>query len=51
MISIFGKEKIKLLSRGGKLGLGTAYMEGSKLCNGEFIIIMDADFSHHVIFF
>ena len=48
MKNLFGSDKIKLLSRLGKLGLGSAYIDGSKLCQGEFIIIMDADFSHHV---
>jgi len=31
-----------------KLGLGTAYIHGLKRAKGEFIILMDADFSHHV---
>jgi dolichol-phosphate mannosyltransferase len=46
----FGENKIKLLSRPGKLGLGTAYRDGLKLCTGDFIFIMDADLSHHVKF-
>lgn len=40
---------IKLLKRSGKLGLGTAYIEGFKIARQEkydFIITMDADFSH-----
>jgi dolichol-phosphate mannosyltransferase len=48
MIKLFGEKKIKLLKRPGKLGLGTAYRDGSHLCTGNFIFIMDADFSHHV---
>lgn len=47
MQKLFGEKKIKILQRAGKLGLGTAYIEGSKLCTGDFIFIMDADFSHH----
>ncbi|KOB60518.1 dolichol-phosphate mannosyltransferase [Plasmodium falciparum HB3] len=31
----------------GKLGLGSAYMEGLKNVTGDFVIIMDADLSHH----
>lgn len=31
-----------------KLGLGTAYIHGMKHATGDFIIIMDADLSHHV---
>jgi len=29
------------------LGLGTAYVHGLKFATGTFVIIMDADFSHH----
>jgi len=35
------------LEREGKLGLGSAYIDGLKLSTGEFIILMDADLSHH----
>jgi dolichol-phosphate mannosyltransferase len=41
--------RVKLLKRAGKLGLGTAYIEGFKIAldqNYQFIITMDADFSH-----
>lgn len=45
----FGKERIVLAPRSGKLGLGTAYRHGlahvSKSCT--HVIIMDADLSHH----
>ncbi len=34
--------------RDGRLGLGTAYVHGIKFARGNFIIIMDADLSHHV---
>ena len=43
----FSKDKIILLQRPGKLGLGSAYKDGLKLCKGEFIFLMDADLSHH----
>ena len=26
----------------------TAYIHGLNFCTGDFVIIMDADFSHHV---
>lgn len=42
-------KKLHLIQRQGKLGLGTAYIEGFKyaLQNGyEFVLEMDADFSH-----
>jgi dolichol-phosphate mannosyltransferase len=45
--SIFGNEKIKILSRPGKMGLGSAYIDGLKLCKGQFVFLMDADMSHH----
>ncbi|KAI1097614.1 family 2 glycosyltransferase [Jackrogersella minutella] len=36
-----------LKTRSGKLGLGTAYVHGLQFVTGNFVIIMDADFSHH----
>ena len=39
---------IQVLHRAGKLGLGTAYMDGLKLCSGTHVIIMDSDLSHQV---
>uniref|UniRef100_A0A3Q3MQ75 Dolichol-phosphate mannosyltransferase subunit 1 n=1 Tax=Mastacembelus armatus TaxID=205130 RepID=A0A3Q3MQ75_9TELE len=44
---IYGKDKILLRPREKKLGLGTAYIHGMKHATGNFIIIMDADLSHH----
>ncbi len=44
-----GNSRIKLIQRSGKLGLGTAYVEGFKymISNGyEAVVQMDADFSH-----
>ncbi|MDR0927236.1 MAG: polyprenol monophosphomannose synthase [Ignavibacteria bacterium] len=43
-------DKIHILKRAGKLGLGTAYIEGFKYCLAkgfEAIFEMDADFSHN----
>ncbi|KAK6633005.1 dolichol-P-mannose synthesis [Polyplax serrata] len=45
---IFGADKIVLRPREKKLGLGTAYVHGMKHSTGDFIVIMDADLSHHV---
>lgn len=45
---IYGEQKIVLRPRASKLGLGTAYIHGIKHATGDFIIIMDADLSHHV---
>lgn len=45
---IYGEDTIVLRPRASKLGLGTAYVHGIKSARGEFIIIMDADLSHHV---
>ncbi|XP_045762214.1 dolichol-phosphate mannosyltransferase subunit 1 [Maniola jurtina] len=44
---LYGSSKIVLRPREKKLGLGTAYMHGIKHATGNFIIIMDADLSHH----
>ncbi|KAI0011555.1 family 2 glycosyltransferase [Xylariaceae sp. FL0662B] len=38
---------VVLKTRSGKLGLGTAYVHGLQFVTGNFVIIMDADFSHH----
>jgi len=43
----YGKEHVTIVSRKGKLGLGTAYIAGLKAAKGERIILMDADLSHH----
>lgn len=47
---IYGEDKIVLRPRSGKLGLGTAYVHGIKHAKGNFIVIMDADLSHHPMF-
>lgn len=44
---VYGEDRIKLRARPKKLGLGTAYYHGLKHAAGEFVIIMDADLSHH----
>ncbi|XP_020595082.1 dolichol-phosphate mannosyltransferase subunit 1-like, partial [Phalaenopsis equestris] len=44
---LYGKERILLRARPEKLGLGTAYCHGLKHATGDFVIIMDADLSHH----
>ncbi|XP_037089127.1 dolichol-phosphate mannosyltransferase subunit 1-like [Pollicipes pollicipes] len=44
---IYGEERIVLRPRAKKLGLGTAYIHGVKHARGDFIVIMDADLSHH----
>lgn len=41
-------DKIVLHARPGKMGLGSAYIDGLSKCTGDFIILMDADLSHHV---
>ena len=42
------EEKIVLHARPGKMGLGSAYIDVLSKCSGDFIILMDADLSHHV---
>ncbi|XP_064476384.1 dolichol-phosphate mannosyltransferase subunit 1-like [Ornithodoros turicata] len=44
---IYGSHKILLRPRAKKLGLGTAYIHGMKSANGNFVVILDADLSHH----
>ncbi|GAB6032573.1 dolichol-P-mannose synthesis [Chamberlinius hualienensis] len=44
---IYGAQKIVLRPREKKLGLGTAYVHGLEHSTGNFIILMDADLSHH----
>jgi len=44
---IYGADRIVLRPRAKKLGLGTAYIHGIKHATGNFVIIMDADLSHH----
>ncbi|KAF2398310.1 nucleotide-diphospho-sugar transferase [Trichodelitschia bisporula] len=43
----YGTDRIQLRARAGKLGLGTAYVHGLQFATGNYVIIMDADFSHH----
>ena len=47
LIKAYGANRIKLYTRSGKLGLGTAYAHGLQYATGNYVIIMDADFSHH----
>ena len=44
---IYGEEFILIHSRPGKMGLGSAYIDGLQLCTGDFVFLMDADMSHH----
>ena len=44
---VYGARKVRILKRAGKLGLGSAYIDGLALCRGEFVVLMDADLSHH----
>ncbi|XP_047474032.1 dolichol-phosphate mannosyltransferase subunit 1 [Penaeus chinensis] len=44
---IYGEDRIVLRPRAKKLGLGTAYIHGIKHATGNYVIIMDADLSHH----
>jgi dolichol-phosphate mannosyltransferase len=43
----YGEKCVTIVSREGKLGLGTAYVAGLKFAKGDRIILMDADLSHH----
>lgn len=50
LVKLYGTDKILLRPRAEKLGLGSAYVHGISHATGNFIIIMDADLSHHVRF-
>ncbi|MBU0628885.1 MAG: glycosyltransferase [Nanoarchaeota archaeon] len=39
-------ERVIALHRFGKRGIFSAFLDGIKISNGEYIVIMDADFSH-----
>lgn len=43
----YGADKIVIKSRPGKMGLGSAYIDGLQLVRGDFVFLMDADMSHH----
>lgn len=38
---------LTVLSRPHKMGLGSAYMHGLLAARGEFVLLLDADLSHH----
>ncbi|KAG2533947.1 hypothetical protein PVAP13_9NG002300 [Panicum virgatum] len=44
---VYGEDRVLLRARPRKLGLGIAYLHGLKHASGKFVIIMDADLSHH----
>ncbi|KAM0928108.1 hypothetical protein ACQ4PT_002275 [Festuca glaucescens] len=44
---VYGEDRVLLRARPRKLGLGTAYIHGLKHASGDFVVIMDADLSHH----
>jgi len=44
---VYGESKVKIFTRRGKLGLGSAYGAGLAIARGERVVIMDADLSHH----
>jgi dolichol-phosphate mannosyltransferase len=43
----YGTQYLQILTRTGKLGLGSAYKDGLKQAKGDRVILMDADLSHH----
>jgi dolichol-phosphate mannosyltransferase len=44
---LYGAEKLIVTGREKKLGLGSAYIHGIEFATGDFVVIMDADLSHH----
>jgi dolichol-phosphate mannosyltransferase len=45
--SLDARLRIYIHKRTGKLGLGSAYKDGIKFAKHDFVVIMDADMSHH----
>lgn len=46
IISTKKKIRIEIISRNGKLGLSSAIIKGVQYASGDFLVIMDSDFSH-----
>lgn len=46
IISTKKKIRIEIISRNGKLGLSSAIIKGVQYASGDFLVIMDGDFSH-----
>eukprot|EP00922_Rhytidocystis_sp_ex-Travisia-forbesii_P055022 GHVS01081497.1.p1 GENE.GHVS01081497.1~~GHVS01081497.1.p1 ORF type:complete len:162 (+),score=10.02 GHVS01081497.1:123-608(+) len=44
----FPDVRLLLIEREGKLGLGSAYVDALSHASGAFVVLMDADLSHHV---
>lgn len=44
---LYGASTIVLAPREGRLGLGSAYRHGAQKASGAYMLIMDADLSHH----
>jgi dolichol-phosphate mannosyltransferase len=45
--AVYGAARVRLVCRPGKMGLGSAYASGLAAAAGRFIVLMDADLSHH----
>ncbi|MCZ7404165.1 MAG: polyprenol monophosphomannose synthase [Candidatus Methanoperedens sp.] len=41
-----GVDRIRLLVRSGKLGLGSAILDGFRMAKGNYFLMLDADLSH-----
>ena len=44
--ALSGRFRLKVVHRAGKLGLGTAVVEGFAAASADIVGVMDADFSH-----
>lgn len=47
LVKVYGADRIVLAPRPGRLGLGSAYRHGVQRASGNFVLLMDADLSHH----
>jgi len=46
VIELSSKYPVRLVKRAGKLGLSSAILDGVKVCEGEYVVVMDADLQH-----
>uniref|UniRef100_A0A7S0YDE9 Dolichol-phosphate mannosyltransferase subunit 1 n=1 Tax=Polytomella parva TaxID=51329 RepID=A0A7S0YDE9_9CHLO len=44
---VYGTDLVVLVRRAAKMGLGSAYLHGAQVAKGDWIVLMDADLSHH----
>ena len=46
VMELSSRYPVKLVKRAGKFGLSSAILEGVKVCEGPYVVVMDADLQH-----